>query len=157
MAAPGNSPSGEGTGEEGTTQEERQAGASFHTGNCVAESCGRPQGREPDVWGRPRPRPPAGPCFVGSAEARSQRGLGNEGPPSGRKIAAQGGQKTKTIILSTTDACTTPARTGPIGHPLRALLCSSRPVSTKAMTHRFPVETETLRRSPGLSPKEEMA
>lgn len=50
-------------------------------------------------------------CFTGSYERFSQHGSENKHPSSGRKMIMQGVQNTKTIILSTLDACTTPART----------------------------------------------
>ena len=66
----------------------------------------------------------------------------------GRKIIMPWVQKTKTFFffLPQTHA---PPQLGPghFGNQARKLLHSSWPVSTKAMIHRFPVETETLKHS----------
>lgn len=129
-------------GKKGRTRAGRGTGVSSCTGRVRGESGSGPHSH--GLWRSLSLS--TGLCSVESSEGFTQHRSGNKCLFSGRKIIMRCIQKTKTIILSAPDACTT--RLGPArpGSPVRER-CSSHPVSTQAMIHRFPVETETLEQS----------
>lgn len=144
-------------GKKGRTQAGRQTGV---TGSVIRESGGGPCSHGHRL--RCSLSLSTGVCSVESSESLLSTGQETSVSSLEGRLSCNE-HKTKTIILSAPDARTTRLGPGGPGSSVRELLCSSHPVSTKAMIHRFPVETETLQQSlneessPRLSCKEERA